>query len=173
MCGYYNSRFGILCTNTQQTLITMLLSIMEKDLKILCRWPVYLGWSKKLNCRGVFALEDLKTDAVVESCPVILIEHKNQPDIINGCPTGSIIDNYYYDWNHDYWCLPLGYAMLYNHSYQPNMKYVRDFKTNLLSYVALRNIKKDEELTVNYNGDPLDQTPIDSWFKEYGGHKII
>ncbi len=31
-------------------------------------------------------------------------------------------------------------------------------------YRALKNIKKEEEITVNYNGEPDDITPID-WFE--------
>jgi len=31
-------------------------------------------------------------------------------------------------------------------------------------YRALRPIKKGEEITVNYNGEPDDKTPID-WFE--------
>jgi SET domain-containing protein len=31
-------------------------------------------------------------------------------------------------------------------------------------YRAIKNIKKGEEVTVNYNGEPDEQTPID-WFE--------
>jgi SET domain-containing protein len=32
-----------------------------------------------------------------------------------------------------------------------------------MEYKALRDIKKGEEILVNYNGEPDDKTPID-WF---------
>src|SRR3989344_4734036 len=145
---------------------------MKSKTIIKHNWPVYVGWSDRLQCRGMLALRNINKGETVETCPIILVKHKDQQKRIDGCPMGNIIDNYYYDWNKTYWCLPLGYAMIYNHSYCHNMNYVRDFNNNLLKYEAIRDIKKDEELTVNYNGDPLDQTPIDSWFREYGGKKI-
>ncbi len=136
-------------------------------------WPVYVGWSQQLNCRGVFALRDIQPGELVEPCPLILVPFKNETDFANSTPTNSLVDNYYYDWTAEEWCLPLGYAMLYNHSYQPNMKYERDFEQSLLKYVAIKTIHQGDELTVNYNGDPNDQKPIESWFHEYGGRKII
>lgn len=142
-------------------------------IRIQHEWPVYVNWSVKLTCRGMFATHAIKKGELVEPCPVILIAHTDEQKRKEARPTGTIIDNYYYDWNKKFWCLPLGYSMLYNHSYTPNMVYKRDFKRFTLNYVALKNVLADEELTVNYNGDPNDKTPIDSWFKEYYGKKIV
>lgn len=132
-------------------------------------WPIYVGWSTRLNCRGVLAARDINKGEVVEVCPILLIPHKTQKGRLNRQPTNSLLDNYYYDWDRTHWCLPLGYAVLYNHSYQPNLVYLHDTKNLFLKYKALIDIKKDEELCVNYNGDPADSTPVDTWFHEYSG----
>ncbi|MCX6784171.1 MAG: SET domain-containing protein-lysine N-methyltransferase [candidate division WWE3 bacterium] len=137
------------------------------------KWPVYVGWSETLKCRGMFASSDIKKGEVIEKCPLILIKYEDERKKLESRPSGNIIDNYYYDWDDNNWCLPLGYAMLYNHSYQPNAEYVFDYTNELLVYVAVTDIAKESEILVNYNGFPEDQNPIDSWFKEYDGRNIV
>lgn len=139
---------------------------------IIHNWPIYVGWSPTLNCRGILALRDLKKGELIEPCPLILIKHRSHQTRINGNPTDSLLDNYYYDWNRTHWCIPLGYGVLYNHSYHPNARYVFDHKNELINYVAIRDIKKGEEIFINYNGVPDDLTPIDDWFHEYSGKTI-
>lgn len=136
-------------------------------------WPVYVGWSQKLNCRGVLALRDIKKGETIEECPILLIDYKNKAAHDERRPTKSLLDNYFYDWTEQQWCLPLGYAVLYNHSYQPNAVYVHDLKTPQLNYVALCDIPKDMEILINYNGEIDDQTPLETWFHEYSGRKFL
>lgn len=140
---------------------------------LIYQWPVYVGWSEALNCRGMFASRNIKKGETVERCPLILIPYKSAKERLSRHPLGNKIDSYYYEWDNKQWCLPLGYAMLYNHSHTPSMQYNFDYRNTLLNYVAIRDIQKDEELTVNYNGDPKDKTPIDEWFTEHNGKKII
>ena len=53
---------------------------------------------------------------------------------------------------------------MYNHSYSPNATYNKRVKEKLIDFVALKDIKKDEEITVNYNfGNPDDKSPL--WIK--------
>ena len=49
-----------------------------------------------------------------------------------------------------------------NHSYNPNLKNIYDYKNRTVEYVAVRNILKGEELVINYNGKVEDKTPV--WF---------
>lgn len=44
----------------------------------------------------------------------------------------------------------LGFGMIYNHSEQPNISYSIDYKDFLFKYTTNRNIKKGEELFINY-----------------------
>jgi hypothetical protein len=54
---------------------------------------------------------------------------------------------------------PPGYGSLYNHSYRPNARYV-DLAGRTKVFTALRDIAAGEEITVNYNGEPGDVTPV-------------
>ena len=136
-------------------------------------WPIYVGWSKRLNCRGIQPARAIVADEVIEVCPVILIEYSTKQGQSEKAPTNTLLDNYYYEWNANSWCFPLGYATLYNHSYSPNAVYSYDYRNKLIKYIALHPIAPDEEITVNYNDLPDDKTPIDDWFGEYNGRKII
>lgn len=137
------------------------------------KWPIYVGWSESLKCRGMLAASDIKKDEIIEKCPLILIKHEDEQKKLESCPSGNVIDNYYYDWDGTRWCLPLGYAMLYNHSYKPNAQYIFDYENELLVFEAIADITKGAEILVNYNGHPDDQEPIDSWFKDYDGLNIV
>ncbi len=46
------------------------------------------------------------------------------------------------------------------HSYSPNARYLPDFNLNVLEFVSIRDIKAGEEITVNYNYEPDDITPV-------------
>jgi uncharacterized protein len=57
----------------------------------------------------------------------------------------------------------LGFGSIYNHSYIPNALYKERYKERLVEFVALRDIKKDEEIAVNYvQGSKKSEHPL--WF---------
>jgi len=109
--------------------------------------------------RGVFAQRNFKKGEVIETCPVIVLP----PEEIDNLELTQLY-NYYFAWGVDSraGAIALGYGSLYNHSYTPNAKYQKDFSNSLLKYVCIKDIKKDEEITINYNCDPEDKTPV--WF---------
>lgn len=110
--------------------------------------------------RGVFALKNFKTGEIVESCPVINITPTERKRLEK-----TIFNYYIYPWRSTRsGSLALGYGSIYNHSFDPNADWKQNFKTNSMVYRAIKPIKKDEEITVNYNGEPDDKTPI-SWFE--------
>lgn len=109
--------------------------------------------------RGVFALKDFEEGEIIEKCPVINIT----PDERKHCEK-TILNFYIYPWRSTRsGSVVLGYGSIYNHSFNPNADWKQNFKTENMVYRALRSIKKGEEITVNYNGEPDDMTPID-WF---------
>ena len=58
-----------------------------------------------------------------------------------------------------------GYGSFYNHSYQPNATYKKKIKDKVIEFIALKDIKKSEEITVNYNyGNADDKSRL--WIKE-------
>lgn len=111
--------------------------------------------------RGVFAAKDIVSGELIESCPVISV-HKNDVGVL----ARTILVNYYFSWGKGWeeLAICLGFGSLYNHSYTPNAKYVKHVELDTIDFIALYNIKKDEEITVNYNGDPDSKKPI--WMKD-------
>ena len=124
--------------------------------KSLCL-PIYVSTSTQLNgIRCIRAACDIKAGELIESCPVILIpinqlEHHDK----------TILTNYNYDWDKDNDAFVLGYCVLTNHSFSANTRYQRNYETKVMEYIAVKDIKKDEEIYINYNGVPDDTTPLE------------
>lgn len=97
--------------------------------------------------RGVFALQPFREGEVVERCPAVLVDDDDVDgrarDYVFGAQqSGKVL-------------LVFGYAMLYNHSQQPNM-YHRNAGRLTIEFVALRDIEAGEELTHDYGPDYWD-----------------
>ena len=110
--------------------------------------------------RGMFALRDFKKGEVLETAPVIPVAKENVVD------SGEAPDGYLLDWDGNFeneeYCMPLGYIMMYNHSKEPNIDLDQDYDNYTMTVIALRDIKKGEELCWDYNVDEL-------WFDEQIG----
>lgn len=106
--------------------------------------------------RGVFASRRFAGGDEIESCPVIVFSKKDG--------AGTVLHDYVFRWDQSKGtaALVLGYGSLYNHSYEPNAVYSRDYANDRMSFTALRTIKPGEEITVNYNGNPKCQDEV--WF---------
>lgn len=106
--------------------------------------------------RGVFAQQLIRQGEIFERAPVIVLPAREWDQLER-----TVLFNYCYGWGEDF-ALALGVGSLYNHSYQPNAVYTRNFDEQIMEYVALRDINPDEEITINYNCDPHDLDPV--WF---------
>lgn len=122
--------------------------------------PIYFAPSD-VHGTGVFAAEPIEEGAVIEICPVILFSKAQLPHVRQ-----TVLDDYYFDWGDDgeQYAFALGYGSLYNHSYTPNADYGMDFENNTIDIYALRTIQPGEEICINYNGSPEDQSRV--WFEE-------
>jgi hypothetical protein len=110
--------------------------------------------------RGVFAGADMQKGSVIELCPVI--ELPNEATLLKK----SKLYDYYFLWIDDKKsaAIALGYGSLYNHSYEPNATYEKNKQNKRVIFRAIKDIKKDEEITVNYNyGKPDDKSQL--WIK--------
>jgi SET domain-containing protein len=105
--------------------------------------------------RGVFARRLLSSGSVIEKVPVLLVPIQQ---IAGGWDNPGLM-SFFFVWNHATLAVCLGYGSLYNHSYTPNARYV-EVGTDVMAFVALRDIGPGEEVTINYNGDPADRTPM-------------
>lgn len=110
--------------------------------------------------RGLFAKKRYAKDEVIERAPVIVIPAGEEKLIEE-----TVLYNYTYAWGESSQdsAICLGYGSLCNHSYRPNAFYVRNYETMTMNFIALREIEEGEEITVNYNGDPSDTSPL--WFE--------
>ena len=109
---------------------------------------------------GVFAKKSFNPNNLIELAPALVIP-KDHVDTVN---TTSLID-YVFEWGDegDSLALALGFGSLYNHSYNPNAYYLQDFENGTFEFYTLRKIEKGEEITINYNGEPEDLSPL--WFE--------
>lgn len=134
-------------------------------MNLLTSPKIYLSDSRIKNAgRGIFALQGIKKDDVIEICPIILIDEKEVPDLRK-----TELHNYYFMWGDDKTnhkaAICLGFGSLYNHSYFPNATYRKLKDKGLIEFVAIEDINKDEEISVNYNyGNPDDKTKL--WIEE-------
>lgn len=105
--------------------------------------------------RGVFARRPIGEGEVIERVPVVVLD---AAELRN--PDGWIgLASYCFLWDTGRYALALGYGSLYNHSYQPNARY-DDAGRMTKVFTALRDIAAGEEITVNYNGEPNDLSPV-------------
>ncbi|MEM8907165.1 MAG: SET domain-containing protein [Bacteroidota bacterium] len=119
-----------------------------------------------LHHRGVFSAESLAADNVIEICPVIILSEKDRKLIHQ-----THLHDFYFTWGEEDRgaAIALGYGSLYNHSYTPNARFLVDLEMATISIHSIQAIAAGEEITINYNGDPTDQSPL--WFAPEGGQK--
>ena len=110
--------------------------------------------------RGVFAIQPISRDELIESCPVIRFEPKYRA-VLEATPLYQCL----YGWSDD--CrevaIALGYGSLYNHSDEPNASYHRNRSRNAIDFIATKFIAAGEEITISY----LDSSDSSKklWFK--------
>ncbi len=109
--------------------------------------------------RGVFTRRAIPADTVIETAPVIVMEAQYRP-VLDQTP----LHDYIFEWGPEkkQCAMALGLVPIYNHSYQSNCEYFMDFEAHTIMVKTVRPVEKGEELTINYNGDWNDETPV--WF---------
>lgn len=109
--------------------------------------------------RGVFAETDIAAGRLIETAEVIVV-----PTLQIAALEATSLGDYYFKWGEDSraGAIALGCASLYNHSYQPNTRYVKHMDCGIIEFFALQDIKCGEEITINYHGDPDSKKGV--WF---------
>ena len=107
--------------------------------------------------RGIFATRDIEKGELIHVAPVI-ISPKNEYKYLKK----TILMDYVFWWGEEC-ALALGYGSLFNHSYTPNALYKLRKKKKTIDFFAYTDIKAGEEIKINYNGDPDDDSEI--WFE--------
>jgi len=101
----------------------------------------------------VFAARAFAADEELEACPSV--------ELPRGEAKGLLMD-YVFDSasGENAVLLVLGYGMLYNHSDDPNVEYEQD-DDGVVTFYAIRDIARGEELTITYGRDWWTQRRIE------------
>lgn len=109
--------------------------------------------------RGVFTSKNIPSKTIIEISPVLVFSASERAILEK-----TKLFDYIFEWGktRKQGCLALGYISLYNHAYESNCDYEMDFEHKLVTIRTVRKIKKGEELFINYNAHPTDNTTV--WF---------
>lgn len=110
---------------------------------------LYIDVVKNMG-RGVFTKKAVAAETIIETAPVIVMSNEDRQLLDK-----TLLHDYIFEWgeNADRCCIALGLVSMYNHSYQSNCEYFMDFENHFIAIKTVRQIKKGEQLTINYNGD--------------------
>ncbi len=109
---------------------------------------------------GVFATNDIAEGTLIEISPVIVLSPKDTKVIDD-----THLYNYYFSWENDQKssAIALGYVSIYNHQVDANCVYETYFEDKEIRIISRKKILKGEELTINYNHDPMSEKK--TWFE--------
>ena len=116
--------------------------------KLLTSDKVYVSKSGILNAdRGVYARRDIKKGEIIERCPIIEVPKNDTSNLKE-----SVLVTYffYFGKNKEQVAIALGFGSMYNHSDKPNTTYKIKRKDKIIDFIALDDIKKNDEITFNY-----------------------
>lgn len=117
---------------------------------------------KEVYAKGnaVFTTQPIAIGTTIEVSPVIVMSAAERASLDK-----TQLHDYIFEWQpkgENMCCMAQGYISLYNHSDTANCEYFMDYDNETISIKAIRNVAANEELTVNYNGDWNDKSPV--WF---------
>lgn len=110
---------------------------------------------------GVFTRDALPAELVVEDAVVLPMSAADRIHLDQ-----TSLHDYIFEWHPEGvpgCCLALGWLSLFNHSYTANCEYAMDYEAATMRIETVRPVTAGEELTINYNGDWNDGTPV--WFE--------
>ena len=109
--------------------------------------------------RGVFTSKNIPAGTVIEVSPVLVLKPKERKILEQ-----TMLYYYVFEWGPTkrQAGMALGLVSMYNHSYNANCEYEMDYDDETITIRTVKNVKKGEELYINYNASPNDETPV--WF---------
>ena len=120
--------------------------------------PICIKDTEKYG-RGVFATRDIKAGELIEVSPV-LTSCKDDWKYLKK----TVLNDYCFSWgdNYEHTAIALGYGSLYSHSYTPNAMFTNNIDKLSIDFFAISDIDGGQEITINYNEDSEDKSPL--WF---------
>jgi len=110
--------------------------------------------------RGDFTTERIASGTVIEIAPVIVVDNIQRTKWEE-----TLLYDYIFEWGEDHKsaAIGLGYISIYNHAIDPNCRYDMDYEAETMSITTIKDIKKGEELFLNYNAEGAEEKPV--WFE--------
>lgn len=111
--------------------------------------------------RGVYTSEPIPEGTVIEEAPVIVMSQQDRRHLDK-----TLLHDYIFAWEpegQDLCCMALGWIPIYNHSYTSNCEYFMVYDDEIIYLKTMRDIAAGEELTINYNGEWNNESPV--WFE--------
>ena len=113
--------------------------------------------------RGVFALKPIAEGTLIERVPVLLIPKHQVFGDNEISRRATFISWYVFEWEgitkREYVGLALGYASIYNHSYDPNAR-VERHAPDMLEIYARRDIAEGDEIFISYLGESKEKKTV-------------
>lgn len=113
--------------------------------------------------RGVFAIKPIASGTLIERVPVLLIPKQQVFGDNEIARRATFISWYVFEWEgitkREYVALALGYASIYNHSYDPNAR-VERLAPDLLEVYARHDIAEGDEIFINYLGESGEKKSV-------------
>lgn len=110
--------------------------------------------------RGVFTKSVIPAFKIIEVSPVIVMDEAARLLLDQ-----TLLHDYIFEWQPEgknWCCMAMGYVPIYNHAAPSNCEYEMDYGAGTITIMTVRPVLPGEELTINYNGDFDDETPV--WF---------
>jgi hypothetical protein len=104
--------------------------------------------------RGIFwnnYVVEIEAGELIERCHVVVLSDRKVGE-------DSEANIYSFEWAKGKSAIALGKMSLCNHSFTPNANYRK--AKGMLELFAIRPIFGGQEVTINYNGEPDDMTPM-------------
>ncbi len=101
--------------------------------------------------RGVFARKRLVAGVIIEVSPYIQIPPRDDSRL-----NETVLGSYWFEVKGKWSAIGLGHTSLYNHSEKPNATFSVNARRRTIMIKALKSIRRDEEITINY-GYKLDK----------------
>jgi uncharacterized protein len=115
------------------------------------RSPLYVRKVRGMG-RGVFAGRAYRKGEVIEVCPVIPLAEGTSETALGA------LDRYLFKWGkaEDRLAVALGFGSLYNHSPDPNARFIPRTATDDIVFRAVRDIAEGEQIFVDYRWSEED-----------------
>ncbi|ATP56932.1 SET domain-containing protein-lysine N-methyltransferase [Pedobacter ginsengisoli] len=110
-----------------------------------------------LHGRGVFAKNKIMKGSIIEKAPVVFLTNDEKETL-----RFTKLFHYYFLLSEPekQAAFSFGYASFYNHSPEANAIFTFSQKRSTINIYAYKTIEPGHEITINYNGEPGDNSEV-------------